>query len=506
MYVEADSHRQKVQKQLLGATALIAGSSVISIFFSIARTKAVALLLGPSGVGLISLYTSIADLAQSAAGMGIQGSGVRQIAEAAGTGDTGRIARTAHVLRRSSLLLGLIGAALLIAFSAPFSSLTFGSTEEAGGVALLGAAVFLRVVSGGQAALLQGMRRIGDLARISVLGAFFSMLFSVVLIFAFGRQGIVLSLIAMAAASGGVSWYYSAKLPIERPRLTWSQIRHEGTALLTLGVSFMASGFLSIGAAYAVRVIVQWSEGVEAAGLYQSAWTIGGLYAGFVLQAMGTDFYPRLTAVCRNDAECTRLVNDQTYISLLLAGPGVIATLTFAPVVLQLFYSSEFQSAVVILRFVCLGMMFRIAAWPIGFVVVAKGARRTMIWTEVAATIVHVGLAWVLVKRFGVNGAGAAFCALYVFYTILIYLIVRRLSGFRWSAANRRLALLLVVVAAFVFCAVTFLPPLIGGFVGGAAAVVIGIYCMRSLFGLLPAVSFPARLRNWFAVVEPEGS
>jgi len=498
MHAEADSHRRKVQTQILGATAMIAGSSVIGILCSIVRIKAVAIMLGPAGVGLTGLYTSIAELAQSLASLGIHSSGVRQIAEAAGLGDKARIARTALVLQRGSVVLGLAGAALLVAFSTPFSTLTFGNGQQAWGVALLGIAVFLRMLSGAQAALLQGMRRISDLTRMSILAAVFGTVFTVSLVFVFGKEGIVLSLIAMAAASLLVSWYYSAKIPIDRVSVTSSEVREEAAALLTLGFAFLTTGFLSLGAAYVIRIIVLWADGVDAAGRYQAAWTIGGLYAGFVLQAMGTDFYPRLTAVCRDDAECTRLVNEQTQISLLLAGPGVIATLTFAPIVLHVFYSAEFESAVIILRWVCLGMLLRIAAWPMGYVVVAKGAQRTLILSEVVATIVHVGLAWLLVRKFGADGAGAAFCGLYACYTVLIYVIVRRLSGFRWSPENWRLGLLLLAIAAFVFCVVTFLPPLIGSLIGGGIAVAIGISCLRRLLHILPPDLWPVPLRTWF--------
>ena len=108
-------------------------------------------------------------------------------------------------------------------------------------------------------------------------------------------------------------------------------------------------------------------------GLYQSAWTLGGLYIGFILDAMGADFYPRLTAVATDDRECTRLVNEQTEIGLLLAGPGVLGTLTFAPLVMTLFYTAEFSGAVEPLRWICLGMAalrglrsLRWPAWPSG--------------------------------------------------------------------------------------------------------------------------------------------
>jgi Polysaccharide biosynthesis protein. len=99
--------------QILKSSAVIGGSSMLNIIIGIIRTKAMAMLLGPSGVGLMGLYGSITDLTISVAGMGINSSGVRQIAEAVGSDDTERIARTAAVLRRISILLGVLGAFFL---------------------------------------------------------------------------------------------------------------------------------------------------------------------------------------------------------------------------------------------------------------------------------------------------------------------------------------------------------------------------------------------------------
>src|SRR5207253_5201389 len=130
---------------------------------------------------------------------------------------------------------------------------------------------------------------------------------------------------------------------IKRPPMTGVEIGREAGSLLKLGAAFMASGFLMLGAAYTVRMIVSRNIGLEATGLYEAAWTLGGLYVGFVLQAMGTDFYPRLVGVVKDNTECNRLVNEQARVSLLLAGPGVIATLTFPPLVVAVFYSAAFD-------------------------------------------------------------------------------------------------------------------------------------------------------------------
>ena len=286
--------------QILKSSALIGGSSVVNVAVSVVRVKAMALLLGPAGVGLIGLYASILDLTHSISGMGINSSGVRQIAEAAGSGETRRIAATATVLRRASMVLGVLGAIPLVVFCRPISVWTFGTPDFAAAVALLSLAQFFKSISDGQAALIQGMRRIADLAWISVWGAVLGTAISLGLIYFFREQAVVPSLVAVAAVTLVVSWIYRRKLHIPAAVLTVPRVRQEAGALLRLGFVFMATAVLTSGAAYAIRIMVRDNIGLEAAGLYQSAWALGGLYVSFILQAMGSDFYPRLTSVAHD--------------------------------------------------------------------------------------------------------------------------------------------------------------------------------------------------------------
>jgi enterobacterial common antigen flippase len=482
--------------QILKSTALIGGSQVVNIAIGIIRTKAMAVLLGPSGFGLMGLYSSIADFAQSIAGLGVNSSGVRQIAEAVGTGDTDRIARTATVLRRISVLLGILGALILVAFSRLASLLTFGDERHTVGIVILSVAVFFRLVSLGQGALIQGMRRISDLAKMGVLGALLGTIVTIPLVYYFREEGVVPSLVAVGAMSLITSWWYSRKIQVRRPAMTISQIRLETSSLLKLGFAFMASGFLMMGAAYAVRTIVLRMVGFEGAGFYQAAWTLGGLYVGFILQAMGADFYPRLTAVSKDDAECNRLVNEQAQISLLLAGPGVVATLILAPLVITLLYSSKFNGAVEILRWICLGMTLRVITWPMGFVIMAKGESNIFFWTELAWTIVNVGLSWIFVKSFGLNGAGIAFFGSYIFHGLMIYPIVHGMSGFRWSPENMQTGFVFLFVVAVAFCSCFFLPFWYAFPIGLIALVSSSVYSIRRLLRLIPVERIPQPLRR----------
>lgn len=472
--------------QILRSTAVIGSSTAATIVINIVKVKAIAVLLGPGGFGLLGLYTVIVELAANVAGLGVGNSGVRQIADAVASGDGDRIARTAFVLRRLALICGLSGAAATAVLAVPLSVLTFGNDGHAGAIGILSLAVFFRVVTAGQAALVQGMRRVADLAALGVLGALFGAVTAVGIVYAVGEPGVSASIAAAAALGFGAAWWYVGKIEIARPAMTPRQLRREAAELVKLGAAFMASSLLTIGASYAVRAMVLHVEGLDGAGYYSAAWTLGGLYVGIVLQAMGADFYPRLVGAISTHAECNRLVNEQTRISLLLAGPGVIATLTFATPVMSLFYSTSFVAAVDVLRWICLGVALRVITWPIGFIIVAKNNCLVFVAAELAWTVVNVGLTWICVRRLGLEGTGIAFFGSYVFHGLMIYTIVRRLTGFGWSAANVRTGALFLLSIGIVFAALHVLPTVPALAFGSAATFVSSAISLRVLVTIVP--------------------
>lgn len=491
---------KKTYGQILKSSAIIGGSSLVNIGIGVIRTKFMAILLGPSGVGLMGLYSSITDLAINIAGMGINSSGVRQIAEAVGSENSERIARTAIVLRRVSFFLGLFGAVMVWVFSKYISELTFGNDHHAVAISLLSLGVFFSTISAGQGALIQGMRRISELAKMGILGTLLGALISITVIFFFGEKGVAPSLVLIAGMTVITSWWYSRKIIIDTVSISLRQLGVEASALLKLGFAFMFSSLLMAGSAYVIRLIVVRKVGFDAAGLYQSAWTLGGLYLGFILQAMGTDFYPRLTAVINNNSECNRLVNEQAHVSLLLAGPGVIATLTFAPVIISVFYTAKFQGAIEILRWLCLGMALRVISWPMGFIIMAKGVQNIIIFSELAWTFVYLVLAWLCVLWYGLSGTGMAFFLSYIFHVVMIYLIVRRLTGFEWSFDNIKTCSLFIVLISVVFASFYWLPFWYAMGMGILATLISAFYSIKVLLVLVSVNRVPGPIQKLLAL------
>lgn len=483
-------------RDILVSTALIGGSSGLNVLIAVVRTKAFAVLLGPGGIGVISVLNALSDVARSAAALGVNSSGVRQIAAAAAIGDAQRVALISRVLRRGAMVLGLAGALGLVLLAQPLSQLTFGTSGHAALIALVSLVVLLRVIADAQTALLQGLRRIADLARINLLAPLLGTAASIPIIWYWGSDGIAPALVAVAALSTLVSWQFSRQVAVEPLRATRTAALCEARQLLRLGSAFLASALLMSASAYAVRLLVLREGGEAAAGLYHAAWTVSGLYVGFVLQAMAADFYPRLVgAIDRND-ECNRLVNEQLHVVLLLAMPGMVATLVLAPLVITLLFTEAFAGAAGLLRWMCLGMGLRIVTWPIGYIVVAKNRPLVFASVEAAWSAVCVTLSWLCLDRFGLDGAGIAFTGAYACHALVLWPIVRRLSGFRLSRQNRLAVLALAAVLVAVFETQRTLAPLHSSLIGIAALAACTAHAVREVLFLLPEQQLPSRLRR----------
>jgi PST family polysaccharide transporter len=221
--------------------------------------------------------------------------------------------------------------------------------------------------------------------------------------------------------------------------------------------------------------------GLAATGEFQAASALSTVYVGFVLQAMGTDFYPRLTAVATDNAKCNQLVNEQAEISILLALPGVLATLAAAPWVIKVFYSGRFTAAAAILTWQIVGTYLQVNSWPMGYILVAKGRASAMFWSDFLSYGLYVGLAWLGLRWFGLPGLGLAYLGLYLFHWVLMFVLAKAVSSFSWSPANSRLSLIGITTTGAALCARLFAPEPWATAIGGILAVGIGIHCLRTL-------------------------
>lgn len=428
--------------QILRSSAIIGGANGLNYVVGLIRVKLVAVLLGPAGIGLIGLYQSVTSVIGTVSGFGIGSSGVREVAKSHGQGNVAEAARTMLIVKRMAWLTGLLGWLLTAVLAYPVSLSVLGDHAHAMPLALLGSTLLLGSLTGARNAILQGVRRIGDIARVNVYAMLINTALAIALYAWLRQDGIVPVLVVTALVSLAITHWFARRVELPAPALDWTATFSGARGLLTLGSAFMWSGLLTAGLDMFTRSLITRKFGIDVAGQYQAAWALSGMFAGFILGAMGTDFYPRLTSVIADHKHAARVVNEQTEIGLLLALPGLVATLAFAPLMVHALYSKEFLPAAAVLPWFVLGVFGRVVSWPMGFIMLAAGASRWFAITETAFLALQLGLVLWLVPAFGPLGAAVAFALNYVAYTFGMLWLASKLIGLRWSAGVIRLVVL----------------------------------------------------------------
>jgi enterobacterial common antigen flippase len=452
MAIPTDKVKTSTHGQILRSSAILGSTQGLVYIILIIRTKVAAVILGPTGIGTFGLYQSIVSFVGTLSNLGIPTSGVREIAEADKTGDPQRLSKATSVLTKVSWATGFFGWFVTAVFAYPLCLFTFQSADHVWVVALLGVTLVFSGVAGGYGAILQGRRRIGDLARLQLFGTILNVAITVILYALLGQNGIVPSIIIGGIIAYGTAWWFSRRATPKGSLIPWAEIIKESRQMISLGMAFMWNAVITGAVALATRALIVRDLGLEASGVYQAAWGISGMFAGFILTAMGTDFFPRLTAVADDPPEMNRMVNEQTEIGILLAMPGLLFTLALAPWLMHLFYSSKFLAGSPLLPWFVLGVFGQVISWPLGFIQMAKGASRSYMVTQTIYNIVHFSLILILFARFGLIGISFAFPVLYGIYTASMLVYSRSLTGFRWSASVVRLVIIstLTVGSAFI--------------------------------------------------------
>jgi len=457
------------------------GAAGLNMLVLMVRVKFAAVLIGTLGVGLLANFMVIQKLIQTIAGLGLTTSAVRDIAEASGKDNGQALGRSALTIRRVCWISGAAGALAVVLLAPLLSEWTFGDGRYTYEISLLGIVVFLSNLSDAHSAIIQGMRQIGYLAKIQVASAILGSIVTIIFYALMGVEGVVYGLLSSAFIQLGVVRFYSKRIVIPEVVMTWRESFSEAGGMIRLGLAFMWTALLASLVAYATNAMITHQISLQAVGIFSAAFALSGMFVNFVLTAMGADYYPRLVSVAQDKLAMNLMVNEQTEIGLLLAVPGILITLSFAPWVIQLFYSSEFLPAVDLLQWFLLGCLIRVIQWPMGFLQLALGKAVWFSFSQSLFHVVHVLFVWIGLSYIGVEGVAVAFFMLYMFSLGVIMLIARRLTGFKWSKETVRLILIFTPVVVLVFIASKVLPIWPATIFGLIVSIVVGMLCLRGL-------------------------
>ena len=368
------SDSAKSYRRILTSTSITGGATILNILVGIFRTKVVAILLGPVGIGLMGLYQALVSTASTTAGLGIATAASREIAQANGREDTQALAVTRQALFLGTALLALIGGLLVFLLREVLATHIIGDKIQSYAVGWLAIAVSLSVVSASQAAIVQGMRQIADLAKLSVFSAMLGAVGGLAVIWKFGSGGLVGYFVVVSVASASIGLYFVKRSAnVLDSKFQFSAVVSNLGVMAKLGMALFVYAILEQITFLLIRSNIGKTLGMVELGHFQAGWTIAVMYLSVITGALSSDFLPRIAEKTGDHYSINRLINQQTEIGLLLATPAILIMVGFAPVIISIMYSSEFVESFELIRLLLLADILKMISWPIGIAVLGMG-------------------------------------------------------------------------------------------------------------------------------------
>jgi len=412
-------------KGALKATSLFGGVQIYTILIRIIRSKFIAVLLGPAGMGVVGLYTATSTLLSSITSLGLSSSAVKNISEANASGDKAKLVKVVCVFRKLVWFTGFLGMLTCALLSPLLSRWTFGNDDFTLGFVILSLSLLFEQLTKGQTTILQGLHKYAYMAKANVYGNTIGLFVTVPLYYFFGVDAVAPVLVISSITALVLSQFYYKKIRIHPIEVNRQLLKKEGTDMVIMGISISFSGIITTLVSYLIRIFIKEHGGIEDVGLFTAGFTIVHTYVGLVITAMGTDYYPRLSEVNEDRAHFNETINNQMEIGFILLAPLICAFIIFIELIVVILYSGKFHAVEPMMYWAVFAVYFQIFSWAIAFSFLAKGDYKLFIFNELLAKAYTfpaqvLGYYW-----WGLEGIGFAFVFNYVLYSLQVYVICK---------------------------------------------------------------------------------
>jgi O-antigen/teichoic acid export membrane protein len=159
--------------------------------------------------------------------------------------------------------------------------------------------------------------------------------------------------------------------------------------------------------------------------------------------------FPKLCELKLNN-DINEELNGIIRIAVFLIVPIMFLLIVAREPIIKILYNSEFLQAADYMPVQIIGDFFKILAWAFGMYLLPAKRLITFIWLNLLQDFILIGLAFLLVERYGLYGIAASFSISYIVTFAAYYACAKLQIGFSIWNKNSRLLLISFVGLLFI--------------------------------------------------------
>jgi enterobacterial common antigen flippase len=443
-------------KRLIKATAFTGASTILNTIIGFVKTKALALILGASGVGFIGQLNSFFLLMSNFTSLGNNVGVTRFVANYDAQGEKDKVARLLYTIRLAIGGFVLVCVVVGIIFSRQISLWILKDERYYLYIIITMIGLPFAVLYNFYRSFFTGLLEIRYYVVSGVLSALAGLIMVLPLIYFFQLNGAVWHIAFFSMASLSVASLFLRKIRRKRLADVQPQRRMDKAILkdiLKFGAASLTAGTCLYAANLLARNIILGHLDFAAAGIYTAMLQISNQCIMLVLDSISAYCYPRLSGL-QNQSDIVVELNQTMRLTLTLITPIIVLFMVFKDWIIVLFLSREFLLASSLIGIQLLGDACKAVGWSIGVSLLPLKKLKAFTIIDVLWSLIFVAGCYFSVPHWGLRGVLFSYLTAFLFHICANYLYTRNTIGYALTVANQRFLAItacLIVYATIVY-------------------------------------------------------
>lgn len=419
---------------LAKAILLFGSAQAATVLAALVRSKVAALTVGPTGVGLMALFTTITTFVATVVSFGLGSSAVQLLSKTYATGDEAALRRDVSLVRSWSIITGFVGMAIMLVASPIICTIYFGHwNSHLNSVILLSIVPPSLIISQIEGAILKSLQQRRRLTISLIVTAMITITVAVPLFVTLGWSGIPF-IVASSSFLSACAYLCLGWKTCDAPFFT-DFLRHprklidSSRSLFALGLAFVVSSICFSGTDLILQSYVNTISDLTYVGLFKAGYQLAISYPALIFTAIENDYYPRLSAVAGDINARNTLIRRQISTTVTIVTPLIIVFILLLPWIVPLLLSEDFNDIIPMVTFGALSIIVRGAYLPLAYLPIALQRSKDYIHLEIVSAIGIIAFAIIGCKIANLTGIGAGLLASQIFDVIYIYIFCKRKYG-----------------------------------------------------------------------------
>jgi PST family polysaccharide transporter len=408
---------------LIKTSVLSAISTIIRVIAGFISIKIVAVYIGPSGLALMGQFQNFIGMMSSVASAGVNSGIVKYTAEYY---EDEQIKQKIWSSALKISLVLIIPMAIVIIFLADFISMKLLNTTEYGSIFIVFAiTVVFFVLNGLMTSILNGQKEIKKLTLLNIVGSLFGLAVTILLVTQYELYGALLAGIVSQSIVFFVTLTFVLKSSwFKLSMFLGSMDKEYRNKLLKFSAMALVSATMIPLSHIYVRDYIGTNIGWDEAGYWQAIWRISETYLMLITTTLSIYYLPKLSSIQdKSELRAELLYGYKIILPIVIM--MALGIYLFRDLIISILFTKEFSPMAELFLYQLIGDVIKIAAWLLGYIMIAKAMTRLFIFSEIFFVGSFVGFVVLFVDMYGLIGVTMAFMVNYFIYMLFLYFSLR---------------------------------------------------------------------------------